>query len=373
MKVLITGANGFIGRNLQLRLSERKDVQVVCFTREHGVRQLPELLQGVDFVFHLAGVNRPQDPGEFVVGNADLTRALCAAVANATHAGGRRIPILYTSSTQAALDNPYGRSKREAEAALRTADPLVPAHVFRLPNVFGKWCRPHYNSVVATFCHNIARGLPIQINDPKATVTLVYVDDVIERFLQLMDGADAAVGADGFETVVPQYTVTLGELVRQLESFRDSRTTLMTDRVGTGWVRALYSTYVSYLPVEAFDYEVPRHADPRGVFVEMLKTQDSGQLSYFTAHPGVTRGGHYHHSKTEKFLVIQGEAKFRFRHMQSGQVHELTTRGEVPRIVETVPGWTHDITNVGQGEMVVMLWANEVFDRERPDTYACPV
>ncbi len=373
MKVLITGANGFVGRNLQLRLSERKDVQVVCFTREHGVQQLPDILHGVDFVFHLAGVNRPDDPGEFTIGNVDLTCALYAAVVDAARAAGRQIPILYTSSTQAALDNPYGRSKREAETALRKADPLVPAHIFRLPNVFGKWCRPNYNSAVATFCHNIARGLPIQINDPKAAVTLVYVDDVIERFLQLMDGVDAAVGADGFDTVMPQYTVTVGELARQLESFCDSRTTLMTDRVGTGWVRALYSTYVSYLPVEAFDYEVSRHADPRGVFVEMLKTQDSGQFSYFTAHPGVTRGGHYHHSKTEKFLVIQGEAKFRFRHMQSGQVHELTTRGEVPRIVETVPGWTHDITNVGQGEMVVMLWANEVFDRARPDTYACPV
>lgn len=373
MKVLITGANGFVGRNLQLCLSERKDVQVVCFNREHGLQQLPGLLQGVDFVFHLAGVNRPKDPSEFTAGNADLTRALCAAVADAAHAGGRKIPILYTSSTQAALDNPYGRSKRAAEAALRAAAPLVPTHVFRLPNVFGKWCRPNYNSAVATFCHNITRGLPIQINDPQVALTLVYVDDVVERFLQLMDGADAAVGADGFETVTPQYTVTVGELARQLESFRESRTTLMTDRVGTGCVRALYATYVSYLPVEAFDYEVPRHADPRGVFVEMLKTQDSGQFSYFTAHPGVTRGGHYHHSKTEKFLVIQGDAKFRFRHMQSGQVHELTTSGAAPRIVETVPGWTHDITNIGQGEMVVMLWANEVFDRARPDTYACPV
>ena len=147
----------------------------------------------------------------------------------------------------------------------------------------------------------------------------------------------------------------------------------MTDRVGTGFARALYATYVSYLPVEAFSYEVPRHEDPRGVFVEMLKTQDSGQFSYFTAHPGVTRGGHYHDSKTEKFLVIQGEAKFRFRHMQSGQLYELTTSGDVPRIVETVPGWTHDITNIGTGEMVVMLWANEVFDRMRPDTYPSPV
>lgn len=375
MKVLITGANGFVGKNLRLRLSERQDVQVICFTRDHRPEHLPDLLQGVDFVFHLAGVNRPQHPEEFAAGNAGLTRALCDAVAGVARAAGRRIPILHTSSTQAALDNPYGRSKREAEAALQAAgrDPLVPVHVFRLPNVFGKWCRPDYNSAVATFCHNIARDLPIRINDPLAVVTLVYVDDVLDRFLQLMDGADAAAGPDGFESITPQYTVTVGELARQLQAFRDSRGTLMTDRVGTGLVRALYSTYVSYLPVEAFAYEVPQHADPRGVFVEMLKTPDCGQFSFFTAHPGVTRGGHYHHSKTEKFLVIRGDAKFRFRHMHTGQVHELLTSGARPQIVETVPGWTHDITNIGEDEMVVMLWANEVFDRARPDTFACPV
>lgn len=375
MKVLITGANGFVGKNLKLRLSERQDVEVVCFTRGHQPEQLPDLLEGVGFVFHLAGVNRPQDPKEFVTGNTDLTRVLCAAVAAAARKVGRKIPILHTSSTQAALDNPYGCSKRDAEAVLQAAgcDPLVPVHLFRLPNVFGKWCRPDYNSAVATFCHNIARGLPIQINDPQAVVTLVYVDDVLDRFLQLMDGADPAAGPAGFESITPQYTVTVGELARQLQAFRDSRGTLMTDRVGTGLVRALYSTYVSYLPVEAFAYEIPQHADPRGVFVEMLKTPDCGQFSYFTAHPGVTRGGHYHHSKTEKFLVIQGHARFRFRHMQTGQVHEVTTGGDVPRIVETVPGWTHDITNIGQNDLVVMLWANEVFDRARPDTYACLV
>ncbi|MDZ7922007.1 UDP-2-acetamido-2,6-beta-L-arabino-hexul-4-ose reductase [Rhodoferax sp.] len=375
MKVLITGANGFVGKNLQLHLSERKDVQVVCFTRENGVEQLPALLQGVNFVFHLAGVNRPQDPAEFTLGNADLTRALCADVAHAAHAAGQAIPILYTSSTQAASDSPYGRSKREAEVALQALgkDPLVPVHLFRLPNVFGKWCRPQYNSAVATFCHHIAHGLAIQIHDPQAAMRLVYVDDVINRFLQLMDGADPATNTEGFDTVAPQYTVTVGELARQIASFREGRETLMTERVGTGWMRALYATYVSYLPVEAFFYDVPCHADPRGVFVEMLKTQDSGQFSYFTAHPGVTRGGHYHHSKTEKFLVIQGNARFRFRQMQTGQEHVLQTSGTRPQIVETVPGWTHDITNVGDGDMVVMLWANEVFDRARPDTFACPV
>ena len=375
MRVLITGANGFVGKNLQLHLAERKDVQVVCFTRADDAAQLPALLQGVDFVFHLAGVNRPQDPQEFVSGNVDLTQALCRAVGAVAAVTGKPIPITYTSSAQAGRDNPYGHSKRGAEDALLAValNHQVPVHIFRLPNVFGKWCKPNYNSAVATFCHNIARGLPIQVNDLAASVTLVYVDDVIERFVQLMDGADAAVDADGLASVSPQYTTTVGELARQIQVFKDSRVTLTTERVGTGLLRALYSTYVSYLPVELFAYTVPQHADPRGVFVEMLKTPDAGQFSYFTAHPGITRGGHYHHSKTEKFLVIKGQARFKFRHMQTGQAHELVTTGDNPEIVETVPGWTHDITNIGTDEMVVMLWANEVFDRARPDTFACPL
>jgi UDP-2-acetamido-2,6-beta-L-arabino-hexul-4-ose reductase len=370
MKILITGTNGFIGKNLQLRLNERKDVEVVCFTRSHDVAELPQLLQGVDFVFHLAGVNRPQDPREFVSGNVDLTQALCQAVGAVAAATGKLVPIVYTSSAQAEHANPYGQSKLAAEQALHAATLShgTPVHIFRLPNVFGKWCKPNYNSAVATFCHNIARGLPIQVNDPAASVTLVYVDDVIERFVQLMDGADAA---DGFATVASQYSSTVGELARLIQTFKDSRETLMTERVGTGLVRALYATYVSYLPVELFAYAVPQHGDARGVFVEMLKTPDAGQFSYFTAHPGITRGGHYHHSKTEKFLVIKGQARFKFRHMQTGQAHELVTSGDKPEIVETVPGWTHDITNIGAEEMVVMLWANEVFDRARPDTFAC--
>ena len=373
MKILITGADGFIGKNLQLHLAERKDVQVRCFTRSHSAAQLPGLLQGVDFVFHLAGVNRPQDPQEFVEGNAGLTQALCQAVGAVAAATGKRVPVVYTSSTQAAHANPYGQSKRAAEEALfaLAASHQVPVHVFRLPNVFGKWCKPHYNSAVATFCHNLARGLPIQVNDPAAPLTLVYVDDVVARFVQLLDGAEAAVDAAGFATVAPQYSTTVGALAAQIQAFVDSRASLMTERVGTGLVRALYSTYVSYLPVDLFAYTVPQHADPRGVFVEMLKTPDCGQFSYFTAHPGITRGGHYHHSKTEKFLVIKGQARFKFRHMHTGETHELLTSGDKAEIVETVPGWTHDITNIGTDELVVMLWANEVFDRARPDTFAC--
>lgn len=375
MNVLITGANGFVGKNLQLHLAERKDVQVACFTRGDDVAQLPALLQGVDFVFHLAGVNRPQDPAEFVAGNVDLTSALCQAVGAVAVSTGKKIPVVYTSSIQADRDNAYGVSKLGAENALFAlqTEHDVPVHVFRFPNVFGKWCKPNYNSAVATFCHNIARGLPITVNDPAALVTLLYVDDVIARFLQLLDGADACSDAGGFDAVAPQYTTTVGELARQIQAFKDSRSTLMTDRVGTGLVRALYATYVSYLPTELFAYTVPQYGDPRGVFAEMVKTPDCGQFSYFTAHPGITRGGHYHHSKTEKFLVIKGEARFKFRHMQTGETHVLLTSGDKAEVVETVPGWTHDITNIGSEEMVVMLWANEVFDRERPDTFACAV
>lgn len=375
MKVLITGFNGFLGKNLYQHLVERKDLEVVSFTRENSIDELPSLLVGVEFVFHLAGVNRPQDPQDFVSGNVDLTTALVSAVEFEIRSSGRQIPILYSSSTQAAHDNPYGSSKFAAESVLRAfairTGSIV--HLFRLPNVFGKWCRPHYNSAVATFCYNIARGLPVKINDPVASITLVYVDDVIGRFIQLLDGADVLEDNEGFATISPCYTSTVGEVVRQIEAFRLSRESLMTERVGTSFVRALYSTYLSYLPLDSISYNIPMHDDVRGVFVEMLKTPDCGQFSYFTALPGVTRGGHYHHSKNEKFLVISGVARFRFRHIQTGESYQLITRGSEAKIVETIPGWSHDITNIGDGLMVVMLWANEVFDRSNPDTYFSPI
>lgn len=368
MKVLITGANGFVGRNLQAHFATRKDIEVKLFTRDQSLDQLPSLVEQVDFIFHLAGVNRPEDPQEFTSGNASLTQALCDAIAKS----GRQIPVLYTSSIQAERDNLYGISKKIAEQALLDLanNNACPVHIFRLPNVFGKWAKPNYNSVVATFCHNIVRGLPIQINDPQATINLVYIDDVIDCFIALMDGR---IEGQPFMEVDPVYQITVGDLATQLERFRDSRETLISEAVGTGLTRALYSTYLSYMPPESFTYSVPKHGDERGVFVEMLKTRDSGQFSFFTAHPGITRGGHYHHSKTEKFLVIKGQACFRFRHIVTGEFHELFTSGDEPVIVETVPGWTHDITNVGDSEMVVMLWANEIFDREKPDTYAMPV
>lgn len=369
MRVLVTGANGFVGKNLVMHLREHNAMEVIAFTREHSMAQLPKMLEEADWVFHLAGVNRPENPAEFSAGNTDLTQALCDAL----KACKRRIPVVYTSSIQAERDNPYGLSKRGAEQALLefSATTGAPVFIYRLPNVFGKWSQPNYNSAVATFCYNIARDLPIQINDPGAVIRLVYIDDVVKSFMSLL--LDGGRPVDPFVEVEPQYQLTVGELAEQLKRFKASRETLITEPVGKGLIRALYSTYVSYLPPDRFTYSVPKYGDERGVFVEMLKTPDAGQFSFFTAHPGVTRGGHYHHSKTEKFLVIKGQACFRFRHMLTGEFYELHTFGDKPEIVETVPGWTHDITNVGDEELVCMLWANEIFDRERPDTFACPV
>lgn len=373
MRVLITGADGFLGRNLRQHLVERKDIDIVEFTRAEHPSMLTSLVESVDFVFHLAGVNRPQDPAEFVSGNADLTASLSDAVRAVADKHGRGIPLLFASSVQARLDNPYGQSKRSGEQSLLAlASCGIAVTIFRLPNLFGKWCKPNYNSVVATFCHNIARDLPIQISDPSAAMTLAYVDDVVDAFVRVMDGEIMETDDNGFALVRPEYPATVGDLARQIEAFRDSRRTLVSERVGNGLTRALYSTYVSYLPRESFAYPVPEYTDQRGTFVEFLKTPDSGQFSFFTAHPGITRGGHYHHSKTEKFLVIKGSALFRFRHVQTGETHEIRTHGGKAEIVETVPGWTHDITNTGNDEMIVMLWANEIFDRAHPDTYALP-
>ena len=375
MKVLITGSEGFIGKNLQLFLAERKDVEVVRYTRQNSVAQLPDLMREVEFVFHLAGANRPKELREFTADNRDLTQALCSAGRELAETIGKKIPLLITSSIQAGGNTPYGSSKQAAEEAafaLRQSHG-VPVHVFRLPNVFGKWARPNYNSAVATFCYNIAHGLPIEIRDPAAPLSLIYIDDLVARFIQLMDGGEAAEDANGFEAATPQYSTTVGEVAKLIYRFRDSRETLTTEPVGAGFVRAFYSTYISYLPAESFAYPVPQHLDQRGAFVEMLKTKDSGQFSFFSAHPGVTRGGHYHHSKTEKFLVIKGRARFKFRHMHSGDAYELFTGGDKAEIVETAPGWAHDITNIGEEEMIVILWASEVFDRAHPDTYPCPL
>ncbi|WP_240623862.1 UDP-2-acetamido-2,6-beta-L-arabino-hexul-4-ose reductase [Tsuneonella suprasediminis] len=367
IRILITGANGFVGRNLSIRLQEINDLKLSTFSRDDTVAQLKERVSSSDVVIHLAAENRPEDPNAFDQVNTGLTTSICQAIEEEFAATGRRIALLFTSSTQAACDNPYGKSKLAAEEAIRALTERIdtPAIIFRLPGVFGKWCRPNYNSVVATFCHNIARSLPIRIDDPNKTIRLVYIDDVVEAFLPFLHGARPGLH---WGSVSPEYEITLGRLAHQISAFPVSRETLLTDRVGTGLTRCLYATYLSYLPSDRFAYDIPSYGDERGVFVEMLKTADSGQFSFFTAKPGIIRGRHYHHTKTEKFLVMQGQARFRFRHLLSNEAIEITTSGQKPQIVESIPGWSHDVTNVGDDELIVMLWANEIFDRERPDT-----
>ncbi|OWY14210.1 capsular biosynthesis protein [Thioclava sp. JM3] len=371
-RVLVTGSQGFIGRNLMVRLGEHSDITIARFDRGDDPARLQNLVAETDVIIHLAGENRPKDERAFDEVNTGLTEKLCDAIQREFDARGRHVALLLASSIQAERDTPYGRSKLAAEQAVRALAQKTNnlAIVFRLPGVFGKWGRPNYNSVVATFCHNIPRGLPIRIDDPDASLRLAYIDDVLNGFLSALKSQEPGFY---FADVDPTYVTTVGELAALLQAFETSRAKLRTERVGNGLVRALYATYLSYLPEDRFAYDIPQHGDERGVFVEMLKTPDCGQFSYFTAKPGITRGGHYHHTKSEKFLVIKGEALFRFRHILSGEKLEIRTSNDKPQVVETIPGWSHDITNIGEGEMVVMLWANEEFDRQHPDTIASEV
>ena len=365
MRVLVTGANGFIGKNLIVNLNAQDSFSVLSFNRENSIDDLNDLVKKADAIIHLAGANRPKDFSEFEIVNSQLTRCLCDVICK----NGRKIPLILASSTQANLDNPYGKSKIAAEMAVEELANKMgnPVYIYRLPGVFGKWCRPNFNSVVATFCNNIANGIPIEIKDISTKLNLVYVDDVVADFIRVIQQDSQGVVRSLIE---PEYNITLGELACQIRAFENCRVNLISEQVGTGLVRALYSTYVSYLKPEQFSYSLPCHLDDRGAFVEMLKTKESGQFSYFTSHPGVTRGKHFHNSKSEKFLVIKGSAHFCFRNIVTDELYEIFTNGNEPMVVDTVPGWTHDITNVGSEEMIVMIWANEIFNPDKPDTIA---
>ncbi|MEM7610300.1 MAG: NAD-dependent epimerase/dehydratase family protein [Pseudomonadota bacterium] len=368
MKVLVTGANGFIGKNICQRLLQSEQHSVLKFCRDTDLAELPNLVAEADAVIHLAGENRPDEEEAFDLVNRGVTERLCDILMQLGHPK----PILFASSTHAERDSAYGKSKKAAEEVLfELAENLdIQLSVFRLPGVFGKWCRPNYNSVVATFCHNIANALPIQVDAPNAMLSLVYIDDVVDAFLAaICDSSERGI----YRTVEPVYEISLGDLAQRIHNYAQIRSHLTVPGVGVGLDRALYSTFVSYLPVEKFSYHIPVYGDERGVFAEMLKTTGSGQFSFFTAKPGITRGEHYHHTKTEKFLVVSGQARFGFRQIVTNQKVFLEVSGEAPTVVETIPGWAHDITNIGKTDMIVMLWANEVFDRDRPDTFACKV
>jgi UDP-2-acetamido-2,6-beta-L-arabino-hexul-4-ose reductase len=362
--VLVTGSDGFIGKNLIVRLNEI-GVSISHYTRDNDVDELPNLIRKSNFIIHLAGENRPIDEKKFDIVNFGLTEVICEEIRSV----GKPIPIIFASSSQIKIDNAYGRSKLKAETSLKNLeiDTGNPVYIYRLPGVFGKFCKPDYNSVVATFCHNISRDLPIVINNPSSTINLVYIDDVVNDFVSMIKHNG---NFKKNRSIQPEYEITLDKLANQLQCFWNSRDTLISEKVGDGLIRKLYSTFVSYIPPEKFSYPLSAHSDDRGMFAEMLKTKDSGQFSFFTAKPGVLRGGHYHHTKTEKFLVLIGNAKFQFRNIISNESYEVFISSKELKVVETVPGWAHSITNIGKEEMVVMLWANEIFDSDNPDTFS---
>lgn len=365
MKVLVTGSNGFIGKNLCAQLRNLEEYEVLEYDVDTSEALLFEYAASADFVFHLAGVNRPQREEEFMEGNCGFTAQLIHLLKQA----GNRAPVLATSSIQAELDNPYGNSKRAGEELLLQYEEETGASVFiyRLPNVFGKWCRPNYNSVIATFCHKIARGEEITVNDPSTQLSLVYIDDVVTEFLSALIGKAYHKGAYCAIPVV--HKATLGDIANWLCSFRDSRSSLSVPDMSNILAKKLYSTYLSYLPEDQFAYELKKNEDERGSFTEFVRTVDRGQFSVNVARPGVTKGNHWHHTKNEKFLVVSGEGMIQFRKIGGDEIIEYRVNGAEMKVVDIPTGYTHNITNVGQTDLVTLMWANEAYDPNHPDTY----
>lgn len=368
MRVLVTGSGGFIGRNLCAVLRARDAVEIFEFDIPHSSDDLAQALSKVDFIIHLAGVNRPKDPAEFETGNAGSIDEICQQL----DALDRRPKIILSSSVQAEQENPYGLSKRHAEERLEkyVADTGAVGVVYRLKNLFGKWCRPNYNSVTATFCHNIANDLSITISDPNQRIALIHIDEVVSAFV-----AELKKTQTGFSYAdpLPATEITLGQLAETLRGYKLMRENLLLPNFTCRFERALYGTYLSYLGEYNFDYTLEKKSDPRGSLAEFVKSSAIGQIFVSRTKPGITRGDHYHHTKTEKFLVLNGEAVIRFRRIDSDEVIEYPVRGEEFRVLDIPPGYTHSIENVGQEELVTLFWVCEPFDPERPDTCFEPV
>lgn len=368
MKALITGSNGFIGRNLSAHLKAEGLCDLLLYNRQSDPAALGSYAEECDFVFHLAGVNRPSDDSGFEE-NPRFTRELMETLKR----GMKHPPVLLASTVQALLDNPYGRSKRLAEDLVLEygRETGADVFVFRLPGVFGKWCAPNYNSVVATFCHNISRGLPVRINDPDAPLPLVYIDDVLQAFTSAMLGGMEK--GNGFYEVRPVYRTTVGELKDIIQSFRDERARIFLSDMGDPLTGKLYSTYLSYLPEDDFGCALKEHRDQRGVFAECLKMAVGGQVSVNVTKPGMTKGGHWHHSKAEKIVVVSGRGLLRLKRLGDERVVSYPVSSEKLEIVDVPPGYVHDITNTGDCDMIMLIWANQIFDPEHPDTYPAAI
>jgi len=372
MKVLITGAKGFIGKNLSIYLKNYQNLTLFCFDLENSRTELDQWLHDADFVYHLAGVNRPQNEDEFFTGNADFTTYICHRLAERKNPP----PLLLSSSIQAELDNAYGRSKRLAEQAVEKYGQQsgAPVFIYRLTNVFGKWSRPNYNTVVATFCHNIARDLPITISDPNHEIQLIHIDDVVQAFageLEISSSDQKTKQKISYKQVSPSFPITLGDLAALIRSFRQSRQTLLLPDFSNPFVFKLYGMYLSYLEDDQFAYDLTQRCDERGCLAEFIKSSHFGQIFVSRTKPGITRGNHFHHSKAEKFLVLEGEAVIRFRPVQQespGEIIEYHVSGTDFRVLDIPPGYTHNIENVGDSELITLFWASEIFDPQKPDT-----
>lgn len=364
MNVLVTGANGFIGSNLCEWLGP--NVNLLTFGRENTDQELRELLKDADFVYHLAGVCRPGAKEEFQTINVGLTARMCEHLLSL----GRAVPIVFTSSVQATLDNLYGISKQMAEEVLiqYAVHSGARVMVYRLTNVFGKWAKPNYTSVVATFCYNTARDLEIEISDPERSLDLVYIDDVMWNFIAEMNATEAP---GYYRDTLPVHRVTLGRLSWLLYSFRAARRNLRLPDLSDEFVRKLYGTYLSYLDQDDFSYALTKRCDERGCLAEFIKSSSSGQLFVSRTVPGAVRGGHYHRTKAEKFLVLEGHAVVKFQHVLSGETKEYAVCGKDMHVIDIPPGYTHSIENVGLGELITLFWVSEIFDPQNPDTYRC--
>jgi UDP-2-acetamido-2,6-beta-L-arabino-hexul-4-ose reductase len=365
MKILVTGANGFVGQNLIAELKNKGYEDILKVTRETEPSLLDTYTKECDFVFHLAGVNRPDDEKEFMQGNFHFTLGLLELLKKHNN----KSPVLITSSIQAEKDNPYGRSKKAGEDVLLeySHQTGAKAFVYRLPNLFGKWSKPNYNTVVATYCYNISRNMDIQINNRDAELTLCYIDDILEEFINALEGNPTK--KDQYCFVKTTHTITLWDLAERIKSFKESRAALSIPNMEDALTKKLYSTYLSFLPEGNFSYDLKMNCDNRGSFTEFIRTPERGQVSVNVSKPGITKGNHWHHTKNEKFLVVSGEGLIRFRKIDSDEIIEYRVNGEILQVVDIPTGYTHSIVNVGESDLITVMWVNECFDPEKPDTY----
>jgi len=370
--VLVTGSEGFIGKNLITRLQELDSVVIKSFDKEDNIETLKKYLQESDFIFHLAGVNRPEKVEEFKKVNAGLTKDII----NLLEEIGKKIPVVITSSIQADLDNPYGKSKKMAEDELIKYSKRnnVPVYIFRLPNVFGKWSRPNYNSVVSTFCYNISHNLDITISDPKRELELVYINAVISEFVSLLAKKERNVGKY-FYNIKRVFKISVGKLAEKIYQIRDIRKTLIVPDLSDDFMKLLHATYLSYIDEDDFSHEMDSKEDNRGSFIELIKSNSFGQLSVSMSRKGIVRGNHYHNTKNEKFCVIKGKAVIKLRNILDDKIIPYYVSDKKIEVVDIPPGYTHSIENIteGDGEMILLIWVNEIFDPENPDTYYCEV